>query len=104
MGATLVALFMPYFGDLTAITSAVGLTPLSFLLPMMFWNKKNETTAPRWRVRLHYAFMVVFILLSLMALIGAIGDRPYKWAARGPPRLRCSVSPSNSAPQEEIAS
>lgn len=83
LSATILALFIPYFSDLTAITSAIGFTPLSFVLPMMFWNKKNEKNAPRWRVRMHYAFMVVFILLALMALIGAIGDLTVQMSGQG---------------------
>lgn len=90
VGATMMALFIPYFDDLTAITSAVGFTPLCFILPMMFWNKKNEKTAPRWRVRLHYGFMVVFILIALIALTGAIGD------------LIIQMSGSGSSPENEV--
>ena len=90
VGATMMALFIPYFSDLTAITSAVGFTPLSFILPMMFWNKKNEKNAPRWRVRLHYGFMVVFIMIALIALIGAIGD------------LSIQMSGSATSPESEI--
>lgn len=69
---TVVAIVVPLFGDLTAITSALGLTPLSFILPICFWNKKHSETAPKWRLRFHYAFMLFFVLLSGCALIGAI--------------------------------
>lgn len=76
--ATVVAIFVPYFSDLTSITGAISITPLSFILPVIFWNKKHGETAPRWRIIFHYIFMGVFGLMGLTALIGAIGDIQFR--------------------------
>eukprot|EP00529_Nitzschia_sp_RCC80_P024138 CAMPEP_0113446716 /NCGR_PEP_ID=MMETSP0014_2-20120614/3857_1 /TAXON_ID=2857 /ORGANISM="Nitzschia sp." /LENGTH=448 /DNA_ID=CAMNT_0000337831 /DNA_START=505 /DNA_END=1848 /DNA_ORIENTATION=+ /assembly_acc=CAM_ASM_000159 len=46
--ATIVAIFVPFFGDLTAITGALSITPLSFILPIVLWNKEQGPKAPRW--------------------------------------------------------
>ena len=70
--ATIVAIFIPFFGDLTAITGAISITPLSFLYPVFCWNRKHKNTAPKWRIWFHYAFATVWTCLGVAALIGAI--------------------------------
>ena len=70
--ATLVAMYIPFFGDLTAITGALSVTPLSFVYPVMFWNKKHKHDAPKWRIRFHYVFIAVWTTLGAVALAGAI--------------------------------
>jgi len=70
--ATIVAIFIPFFGDLTAITGAISITPLSFLYPVFCWNRKHKDTAPKWRIWFHYAFATVWTCLGVAALIGAI--------------------------------
>lgn len=49
----LVAMYIPFFGYLTAITGAVSVTPLSFVYPVVFWNMKHKADAPKWRIRLN---------------------------------------------------
>ena len=70
--ATLVAMYIPFFGDLTAITGALSVTPLSFVYPVFFWNKKHKHDAPKWRIRFHYVFIAVWTTLGGAALVGAI--------------------------------
>jgi len=69
-----VALYVPYFDDLTSITAAVSMTPLSFVLPVVLWNKVHGATAPLWRNVSHYAFIALFALMGVTALIGACYD------------------------------
>lgn len=71
---TFTAAAIPFFGDLTAVTSALGLTPLSFILPILFWNRAHGETAPKWRLRFHFAFITVFVVLAVCALVGAMYD------------------------------
>lgn len=49
----LVAMYIPFFGYLTAIMGAVSVTPLSFVYPVVFWNMKHKADAPKWRIRLN---------------------------------------------------
>jgi len=71
---TLVALYIPFFNDLTAICGAVSMTPLSFVYPVLFWNSKHGNDASTLRVWFHYLFMFVWGPLGLAAFIGAIWD------------------------------
>ena len=70
--ATIVAIYIPFFGDLTAITGAVSITPLSFLYPIILWNRKHKDSAPKWRLTFHYAFLTVWFCLGVVTLIGSI--------------------------------
>eukprot|EP00986_Skeletonema_menzelii_P014518 scaffold9702_cov101-Skeletonema_menzelii.AAC.4 len=70
--ATLVAMYIPFFGDLTAITGALSVTPLSFVYPVFFWNCKHKHDAPKWRIRFHYVFIAVWVTFGTAALVGAI--------------------------------
>jgi vesicular inhibitory amino acid transporter len=70
--STLVALYIPFFGDLTAITGALSVTPLTYIYPCLFWNIKHEGEAPKWRIRFHYVFIAVWVTLGVLALVGAI--------------------------------
>ena len=66
-----VAIFVPYFNDLTAITGALSITPLSFVLPIVFWSRVHGTSAPMWRKVFHCIFVASFGLMGVAALIGA---------------------------------
>lgn len=70
--ATLVAMYIPFFGELMAITGALSITPLSFVYPVVFWNMKHRADAPKWRIRFHYVFIAVWVSLGASALVGAI--------------------------------
>jgi hypothetical protein len=56
------------------IFGAVALTPLSFIIPVILWSKKNKETAPTWRLCLHYMLMIIFIVFAILALTGAVYD------------------------------
>jgi len=72
--ATLVAIYLPYFGDLSSITMALS-SPIVFIIPILMWNKKYGETAPGWRLRAHWCFNAIFgVLLSVLAFVGSIGD------------------------------
>jgi len=97
---TLVAMYIPFFNDLTAICGAVSLTPLSFVYPVIFWNSNEsgvKLTAPHiavkslkhgneasaLRVWFHYLFIFVWGSLGFAALIGAIWDISLNVQAEG---------------------
>jgi hypothetical protein len=60
------------FNDLTAITAAISITPTTCLLPVIMWNKKHGSTAPKWRLYLHYLFLFLSVLTAVVALVGAV--------------------------------
>lgn len=72
--ASLIAMFVPYFSDLTAITAAISIIPTSFLLPIILWNKKHGATAVKWRLWCHYFALFFCVVLAIIILIGAIAD------------------------------
>jgi len=82
--ATLVALFLPYFSDLTAITAALTVTPTSLLFPVILWNKKHNGrvwgagTAPTWRVRFHVVCVVLSLIMAAVAFTGAVAAMAIK--------------------------
>jgi len=72
--ATLVAMYMPLFSDLQGLTGAISTTPLSFIIPVILWNRMHRDTVPKWRLIAHYTFMAIFIILATCAFIGVIYD------------------------------
>ena len=36
------------------------------------WNKKHGSTAPKWRLYLHYLFLFLSVLTAVVALVGAV--------------------------------
>ena len=72
VAGTLVAMYVPFFADLTAITGALSITPLSFIYPVVFWNMKHKADATKWRLRFHYVFIAVWASIGAAALAGAI--------------------------------
>lgn len=70
----LVAIYIPFFSDLTAITAAISLNPLSFLLPVIMWNRKAGKSAPKWRIWLHYLLIFIFTVMALVTLVGAVAE------------------------------
>ena len=80
---TLVAMYIPFFNDLTAICGAVSITPLSFVYPVIFWNSKHGNEASALRVWFHYLFILVWGSLGFAAFIGAIWDMSQNIQAEG---------------------
>lgn len=74
VGATVFCIFIPSFSDLTAITAAVSIVPLSFILPIVFWNRTHGASASKGRMVFHYAFITIFALIGVAALVGGIYD------------------------------
>jgi amino acid permease len=70
--AVVIAIEVHFFTQLASITGAVGITPLTFILPIVFWNRRHGQEASTWRLRFHYLLMAIFIAISLCALIGSI--------------------------------
>lgn len=70
----MVAIYIPFFSDLTAITAAISMTPLTCLLPVIMWNRKAGETAPKWRLWLHYVLMFLATVMAVVALIGACAE------------------------------
>lgn len=69
------------FSDLASITAAISITPTTFLLPVIMWNKKHGSTAPKWRLHLHYLFLFLSVLTAVVALVGAVADITLKAGA-----------------------
>lgn len=72
--AAVVAIFLPYFSDLTSVTAALSITPTSLIFPIIMWNRKHGDTAPKWRIWFHHSFSLTFIVIGVVALVGATGD------------------------------
>lgn len=56
------------------MTAAISTTPLSFIIPIILWNRKHRETVPKWRLIAHYIFMAIFIILAACAFVGVIYD------------------------------
>jgi hypothetical protein len=69
------------FSDLASITAAISITPTTFLLPVIMWNKKHGSLAPKWRLYLHYLFLFLSVLTAVVALVGAVADITLKAGA-----------------------
>merc|ERR1712176_856684 len=105
MGATIITIAIPFFSDLASICGAIGVAPLTFVLPLMLWNTKHgggggihhkngtknndntikndggggggedysaTTTTNKYRIALHRIIMILFVIISIFALIGSI--------------------------------
>merc|ERR1711957_632237 len=72
--AACIASFIPIFSDLASITAAISITPTTFLLPVIMWNKKHGSTAPKWRLYVHYVCLFLSVVTALTALIGAVSE------------------------------
>jgi hypothetical protein len=71
--ATIVAVAVPFFSYLTAICGALGDTPLCFLYPILFWNKKNEGVEKhKGRIKFHWILAAVFLLMGIGAFVGSM--------------------------------
>jgi vesicular inhibitory amino acid transporter len=68
--ATFTAVALPFFGQLSALSGAIGFTPLTFVYPFLFWNRKHAKDASPWVLR---GNLLVAILYTLLGACGAIG-------------------------------
>jgi len=72
--AVVIAITLPLISDLSSITGAIGVVPLTFVLPVIFWNRKNSQTASAWRICFHYVLATVLTIVAISALVGSIYD------------------------------
>lgn len=69
---TFTAAALPFFGDLAALSGAIGFTPLTFVYPYLFWNQVHKDTAPKWKLRLHSFLAASYTLAGTAGAIGAL--------------------------------
>ncbi len=69
---TLVAVVLPFFGDIAALAGAIGFVPMNFILPFLLWARsKQGAFAPLWKVWMNRIDLAVIVLLGLGAAVGA---------------------------------
>lgn len=71
--AALVAAVLPFFGDLMGLIGAIGFTPMTFVMPAVLWLVAMRGR-PLWERALNWTIVVVYTLIGVLALIGAIGQ------------------------------
>ena len=70
---TFVGIAIPFFGDIAALSGAIGFTPCTFVYPIWIYNKSHlGKKAPRWRRNLNWFLMFLFTSLGICAAIGAV--------------------------------
>ena len=70
---TFIGVALPFFGDLAALTGAIGSTPLTFVYPFVIYNNSEVgKEAPTWKRGVNYFLAFVFTVLGVCAVIGAI--------------------------------
>ena len=70
---TFIGVALPFFGDLAALTGAIGSTPLTFVYPFVIYNNSEVgKKAPTWKRGVNYFLAFVFTVLGVCAVIGAI--------------------------------
>ncbi|KAL7551409.1 hypothetical protein ACHAWF_014600 [Thalassiosira exigua] len=64
---------LPFFGDIAALSGAVGFTPCTFIFPFWLYNKSPiGQSAPAWKRTLNWVLMVIFTGFGVCASIGAV--------------------------------
>jgi hypothetical protein len=69
------ACLLPHFGDLLGVIGAVGFTPMSFVLPCLFWlvhHRARGSARPAWERWLNWAIIVGFTVVGLLAAAAAV--------------------------------
>ena len=70
---TFVGIAIPFFGDIAALSGAIGFTPCTFVYPIWIYNRSDlGQKAPRWRRNLNWFLMFLFTSLGICAAIGAV--------------------------------
>lgn len=68
---TFTAAALPFFGDLAALSGAIGFTPLTFIYPFIFWNRVHKDASP-WIRRLHTFLAFAYTVIGTCGGIGAL--------------------------------
>jgi amino acid permease len=70
---TFVGVAIPFFGDVAALSGAIGFTPCTFIYPLWLFNRSTlGEKAPQWKRNLHWFLMFLFTSLGICAAVGAI--------------------------------
>ena len=70
---TLIAAAFPFFGDILALSGAIGITPCTFIYPFWIYNSSdNGRRASAWRASLHWALGGLFAALGIGAAVGSV--------------------------------
>jgi amino acid permease len=76
-GTTLVACLVPFFGELMGLIAAVGLMPITFILPPLLWVSSRKPQGAERVVCISIA--VVTSILALLSLIGSMRNIIVNW-------------------------
>ena len=81
LATTLAAIAVPFFGELMGLIAAVGLIPITFVIPPLLWlTVRRPTGAER---AANVALAGGCSLLALLALAGSVRNIAVSLAARG---------------------
>jgi len=70
---TFVGVAIPFFGDVAALSGAIGFTPCTFIYPLWLFNRSPlGQKAPQWKRTLNWFLMFLFTSLGICAAVGAI--------------------------------
>ncbi|KAJ4973569.1 hypothetical protein NE237_006743 [Protea cynaroides] len=69
--ATLIAAMFPFFGDIMAFIGAVGIIPLDFILPMVFYN---VTFRPSKRDLIFWINIAIALVFSALGVLGTVSS------------------------------
>jgi hypothetical protein len=70
--ATFTAVALPFFKQLSALSGAIGFTPLTFVYPFLFWNRKHAKDASPWVLGGNLLVAILYMLLGVCGTIGAL--------------------------------
>lgn len=72
---TFVGVALPFFGDIAALSGALGVTPCTFVYPFWIYNVSSiGQKAPAWKRALNWFLALAFSGLRICAAIGALYD------------------------------
>ena len=68
----LLLLLLLQFSALSSIGASVTIMPLSLIVPVILWHKKNEGDVSKKRLIMHSICMIISILFAIMGLTGSV--------------------------------
>ena len=70
---TFIGAALPFFGDLAALSGALGFTPCTFVYPFWIYNASSiGQQAPAWKRALNWFLALIFTGLGICAAVGAV--------------------------------
>lgn len=72
LASTTIAAALPFFSSVLGLVGAVGLTPLTYVLPVVLYLEAHKGSLPRWQRLGLVAFAALFTVIGCGAAIGSI--------------------------------